>query len=134
MPTTRSNGVLTPATKRWYAYSMQIMARDLEVIRLVGNFSQLTSTHISMVIFGELASKTPAKRVLARLTRDKYLHRLNRRLPGGSKGGSPLFVYTLGPEAWKLYTRSTWRPMTSVNYHTLAIADAYVLSWILNRR
>lgn len=126
VPLTSQNGGLRTVTKLPYASSMQIAARDLAIIRLVGRFNQATAAQIAETIFHENASKTAQTRVLARLTKDKFLARINRRLPGGPKGGSPMYVYQLGPEGWRLFTRKRWPGLYAVNYHSLAIVDAYL--------
>jgi hypothetical protein len=105
---------------------MKMVARDLDVIRLVGSFSMLTAGQIDAILFADNASRTPATRVLKRLTDDKMLARITRRVPGGAQGGSPQYVYQLGPEGWRLFSRSRWRPRVAVDYHALAIGDAYV--------
>jgi hypothetical protein len=117
---------LDAGTKRYYASTMKIATRDLAIIRLVGRFQQATAAQIAETIFHENASRTAQTRVLARLTKDKYLARINRRLPGGPKGGSPMYVYQLGPEGWRLFTRKRWPGLYAVNYHSLAIMDAYL--------
>ncbi|MDQ0825389.1 hypothetical protein QFZ60_001562 [Arthrobacter sp. B2I5] len=134
MALTSHNTGLRAATKRPYASSMQIASRDLAIIRLVGRFNQASATQIAAVNFYENASKTVQTRVLARLTKDKYLARINRRLPGGPKGGSPQYVYQLGPEGWRLFTRKRWPGLYAVNYHSLAIMDAYLSVLNLERQ
>jgi hypothetical protein len=113
---------------------MQIATRDLAIIRLVGRFNQATAAQIAHAILYENSSKTVKTRVLARLTKDKYLARINRRLPGGPKGGSPQYVYQLGPEGWRLFTRRRWPGLLAVNYHSLAIMDAYLSVLRLERQ
>lgn len=45
---------------------------------------------------------------------------------GGALGGSGQYVYQLGPKGWDLCQRDgRYFPMRSVNYHTLAIVDAF---------
>jgi hypothetical protein len=121
------------ATTRCYASSMQIAHRDLAVIRLVGRFQQLTSAQISTAIFHEKRSKTSSTNVLRRLVRDRYLAHLNRPLPGGPQGGRGQYVYQIGPEGWKLFSRSRWRPSSSVNFHSLAIGDVYMQALQIER-
>lgn len=134
MPLTWADTRTRAATTHVYASSMQIAARDLAIIRLVGRFNQLTAGQIAAIVFYENSSKTASTRVLARLTKDRYIARINRRLPGGSKGGSPQYVYQIGPEGWRLFSRSRWSPSSAVNFHSLAIGDAYVQALQVERQ
>lgn len=53
--------------------------------------------------------------------------RIERRQAGGSRGGSGQYVYQLGPRGHTLFRDGRYIPMRSVNYHTLAIVDAYMI-------
>lgn len=52
------------ATQYLYRSSMQLLARDREILNLVSRFSQLSSGHIDALIFSELASRTPCSNAL----------------------------------------------------------------------
>lgn len=114
------------AAQYLYRSSMQLLARDREILNLVSRFSQLSSGHIDALIFSELASRTPCSNALRRLTGLGLLHRVNQMLPGGARGGSQRYCYALGPNAWRMYSSTRYRPQRTLNPHTLAIADAYV--------
>ena len=76
-------------------------------------------------------SELPARvcrRVLARLTRDRLLARLDRRV-GGVRAGSASYVYALGSEGGQLLAGTRYRvtePSSLFLDHTLAIADARI--------
>lgn len=101
--------------------------RDRQITLLIGQFGQLTSGQIKKLLFHDLASSTPTYRALERLTARKYLARIERRMVGGNGAGSGQYVYQLGSKGWELCKREgRYWPFRSVNYHTLAIGDAYV--------
>lgn len=92
----------------------------------VGRFGQLATSHVKAVFFKDV-SNTPCDRALVRLVRRRYLARIERRIVGGSGAGSGQYVYQLGPEGWKLCRKETrYWPYRAINYHMLAVADAYV--------
>jgi hypothetical protein len=105
----------------------QLSERDRAVVELVAKFGQMTTGQIRAGLFADLASATPLDRTLKRLVEQKHLSRL-KRLIGGDQGGSGQYVYQLGRAGWKLLDKSGayWAPR-SVNLHTLAIADCYVM-------
>lgn len=112
---------------------MEIDRRDLTITRYVAKFGQLSTAHIQALTFSDLQSHTPATRTLNRLVERKYLHRIERRLVGGSQGGSGQYVYQLGPEGHHLFHEGRWTPARAINYHSLAIADCYVMLMRLER-
>ena len=75
----------------------------------------------------QLAGARICRRVLARLTDERLLARLQRRV-GGVRAGSASFVYALGPIGRRLlderhrYTE----PSQLFLDHTLAVADAHI--------
>jgi len=105
---------------------MEILARDMQVLAHVGHFSQLTASQINSMVFIDSASKTTCTRSIKRLREDGLLTRINRRIPGGAEGGSPQYVYRLTEAGHKLFSRSKWRRINTVNYHHLEIGEAYV--------
>lgn len=106
---------------------MILSERDAAIVKLVGRFGQLAAGHVRALVFHTNQSPTPVNRVLARLTANKVLARIERRLVGGTGGGSGQSVYQLGPKGHTFLRieRRYW-PYRAVNYHMLAIADAYV--------
>jgi hypothetical protein len=106
---------------------MLIHDRDRQIVLSVARFGQLSSGHISLFHFNDLASETPMRRALDRLLDRGYLKRIERRLVGGTGAGSGQFVYQLGSAGHAFSRRQgKYWPFRTVDYHTLAIADAYV--------
>lgn len=100
--------------------------RDRQVVDLVRRFRLMTAEQIRSVVFGGLASKTPADRALARLMAAGYLARL-ARFVGGFGGGSGCYVYQLGRAGWRLMGKGGgYRPLRVVDMHTLTITECYV--------
>lgn len=100
--------------------------RDLDVLRLVARFKQVTSRQVSLLLF-EGTSYTPANRTLRRLTDANYLQRIERRVPGGSRGGSGQYVYSLGRRGFYSFFTGRYQPARTVNYHALGIVDCFVV-------
>jgi len=106
---------------------MLALDRDRQIVMSVGRFRQLAAAHIAALHFHDKASPTPLYRALERLVERKYLARIERRMVGGTGAGSGQYVYQLGREGWKLYGKGVkYWPYRAVDYHTIAIADAYV--------
>ncbi|WP_281356996.1 replication-relaxation family protein [Fodinicola acaciae] len=105
---------------------LPVSSRDVEVVRLVGRFRQMSARQIGSALFDGLASATPRERALKRLVERGYLVRLGR-LVGGDGGGSAQYVYQLGRRGWTMLGKSGayWAPR-AVSLHTLAIADCFV--------
>lgn len=100
--------------------------RDAQVVALVGRFRLMTAEQIRSVIFPSQASKTPLDRSLARLTASGYLTRL-ARMVGGPGGGSGQYVYQLGRAGWRMLGKGGgYRPLRTVDVHTLTIAECFV--------
>jgi hypothetical protein len=101
--------------------------RDRVIIGLVGQFKQLTTNQLAVLGLGLPPSHTSVKRVLARLVAGTYLARIARPV-GGMGGGSAQYVYQLGRAGHRLLggDGSYWAYL-SVNEHTLAIADSYMV-------
>ncbi|MCX4699008.1 replication-relaxation family protein [Streptomyces sp. NBC_01373] len=102
---------------------MELRERDFEVIRLVGTFTQLASTHISELLFADRSHTVPDK-VLGRLTQNGYLVRVGRRI-SGVKGGAGAYVFKLGRYGRALLDVEN-RQSTTVNNHALMVADVYL--------
>ncbi|OCC09534.1 replication-relaxation family protein [Streptomyces sp. PTY087I2] len=102
---------------------MQLTTRDIEVVRLVEQFSQLASTHISELVFADRSHSVP-DRVLSRLVRLGYLARVGRR-SSGDQGGAGAYVYQLGRYG-RVLVGAESRPAPNVSNHALLIADTYV--------
>jgi hypothetical protein len=71
-----------------------LAARDGDVVKLVGRFGQVTSSHIRVLLFAGLAPTT-LDRSISRLLKSNNLIRVGRRSHGAINGASP-FVYQLG--------------------------------------
>src|SRR5919197_6204346 len=106
--------------------------RDLEVIRSIAEHRFLTTRQIEALHFAdhatELAGARVCRRVLARLTDERLLARLQRRV-GGVRAGSASFVYALGPAGGRLIDgqrRRVIEPSTTFLTHTLAVAQTHV--------
>ena len=64
---------------------------------------------------------------MRRLVDRGYLLPVERRLVGGSRGGSGQVAYTLGRRGWFLmHEGEPYRVWRTINYHALAIADTYL--------
>lgn len=105
---------------------MVLPARSRSIVALVDMFGQATARHVQAVCFSDLSSATQCNRALRRLVDQRYLARIERRLVGGSKGGSGQWVYQLGVEGWKVCGRSgRYTRRTAVDYHALGITETY---------
>ncbi|KDN23131.1 replication-relaxation family protein [Amycolatopsis rifamycinica] len=101
---------------------MELSARDLEVLKLVGMFGQLASTHLVELVFADRSHSVPDT-VLGRLVRKKFLSRVGRRA-SSDKGGAGAYVYQLGRFGRSLLGVEG-RASPVVNNHALMIADTY---------
>jgi hypothetical protein len=112
--------------------SEHLSERDLAVIRSVKEHRFLTSGQIEDLHFddhtsGEAGARV-CRRVIARLTRDRLLSRLQRRI-GGVRAGSASFIYALGPVGSRLIDgqrRRFTEPSPLFLDHTLAVANARI--------
>jgi hypothetical protein len=113
---------------------MTLSPRDARIVQLVERFKQLSSAHIHELVFAGHASRTPCDRALLRLTQQNYINRIERKMVGGAGGGSGQYVYSLGRRGFfTLHDGGEFRRARAVNYHTLAIADAFVMLRRLER-
>jgi hypothetical protein len=105
--------------------------RDLVVIHSVQEHRFLTAPQIEMLHFADHSTPESGarvcRRVLARLTRERLLSRLQRRV-GGVRAGSASFVYALGPVGGRLVAdgRRLTEPSLLFLDHTLAVAEARI--------
>lgn len=101
-------------------------SRDEQIVRLVGQFQQLTTDQIQQLLFAEVTD-TPVYRALERLCKARYLVKVGRKLIHGVSGGSAPYVYSLGPVGWQHLYTGRYRLKRSVPYpHLLDVADAHV--------
>jgi hypothetical protein len=100
--------------------------RDYQVLQTIAQFKQVTAHHVHKLLFSDALSMYPCYRALNRLYKRNHLHRLEHRLIGGVRGGSSQYVWTLGYEAWRMFSDSPYRVPRSINFHTLEIANTYL--------
>jgi hypothetical protein len=106
---------------------LSLTGRDRQIVALIARFKQASSRQVHELLFTGV-SYTPADRALKRLTDRGYLTRIERRTVGGSRGGSGQYVYGLGRRGYFMhYDGGSFRPGRVVNYHALAILDAYLV-------
>jgi Replication-relaxation len=114
----------------------RLSARDVAIIRQVAELRLMSARQIQAIHFptaehdNEQAAIRARQRVLERLTRDRLLVRLERRI-GGIRAGSSGFVLTLGPLGQRVLAiggarRRTYEPTLRFLDHTLAIAQLVV--------
>jgi hypothetical protein len=105
--------------------------RDLSLIRSVHEHRFLTARQIEQLHFDDHATTEAGaricRRVLARLTNEHVLSRLQRRV-GGVRAGSASYVYMLGQVGSRLVAdgRRSTEPSPLFLDHTLAVADARI--------
>lgn len=110
-----------------------LSSRDAAVVDLVGRFRLVAAEQIRELLFFEQRSKTPLDRALKRLTDAGYLARIGR-IVGGFGGGSGQYVYQLGRAGWRQLGRGGgYRPLRTVDYHTLTITECFVILKRLER-
>lgn len=111
----------------------RLIARDLNILSQVADLRLMSARQIEVLHFPPENHLSPAaaarasRRVLERLTRDRLLRRLERRV-GGVYAGSAGHVYTLGTAGQRLleldYSRRRLRePSRLFVEHTLAISQ-----------
>lgn len=112
---------------------MTSVDRDLQVVRLVAEFEAMTISQIRGVLFAANASRTPVKRVVARLVAQKYLAPYKWRLTT-NRPGSAEKVYQLAVNGWRFIGyEGTYKRLEAFDRHKLAIADFYVALTSLER-
>jgi len=114
----------------------RLSERDLAIIRQVAELRLMSARQIQAVHFpdgehyNEQAATRARQRVLERLTRERLLIRLDRRI-GGVRAGSAGFVLALGPIGQRVLAtsgprRRSYEPTLRFVDHTLAIAQLVV--------
>jgi hypothetical protein len=123
---------MSASSRRLSLDGQQLSERDLAVLRSVRDHRFLSAPQVEELHFADHATKLAGARVcrkvLARLSRDRVLARLDRRV-GGVRAGSASFVYTLGPIGRRIVGGTSGRsgePSALFLDHTLAIADAHI--------
>lgn len=105
--------------------------RDLEVLCSVSRHRFLTAVQIEALHFDRHSTPTAAarvcRRVLARLTSERVLKRLERRV-GGVRAGSASYIYAVGPIGARLLEKPqrATEPSQLFLDHTLAIGDVHI--------
>jgi hypothetical protein len=111
----------------------RLSERDVALIHSVASHRFLTGRQLQRLHFAEHASPGSgarvARAVLARLSAQRILARLRRRV-GGVRAGSASYVYALGPVGRRLVGEEAGRrlsePSLTFLEHTLAIADVHL--------
>lgn len=122
----------------------RLSARDLAIIRQVARLRLMSARQIQAVHFpdsehdNEQAATRARQRVLARLTRERLLTRLERRI-GGVRAGSAGFVLALGLVGQRVLAldgprRRSYEPTYRFVDHTLAIAQLIVNVTLASRQ
>jgi len=117
--------------------------RDLQIVRQVGELRLMSARQIQTIHFPDAehengpAATRARQRVLERLSRERLLTRLERRI-GGVRAGSAGFVLALGPIGQRLVEptgprRRTYEPTLRFFDHTLAITQLVVDATIASR-
>ena len=117
----------------YYVGMAPIAGRDRAVVQFVARFKQATARQLHAALFSANASLTPVYRALHRLTDDRYLATIERRVVGGAKGGSGQRVYQLGPRGWTIFKSERFYQNRSVDYHALAVVDVFLTLMRLER-
>jgi hypothetical protein len=118
------------------------LVEELHRLRLASH-AQLTALLLGSASEASPASRARmARRTLARLTEQRVLARLERRI-GGVRAGSAGYCYYLGPVGQRLvafwagqgFTRGRFRPEPGSRYvrHRLAVSELYVQARLADR-
>lgn len=118
------------------AMSARLSERDRQVLEHLNALRLLGARDLQALLFPDDRHATAAtaarccRRVLERLTRDRFVVRLERRI-GGVRAGSASFVYTLGPLGQRVLEAGEPRrrhrePSDRFIDHTLAVAGFFV--------
>jgi hypothetical protein len=118
------------------ALQERLSAHDRQILEHVGVLRLLCARQIQALLFPDERHASPAtaarccRRVLERLTRERLLVRLERRV-GGVRAGSASFVYALGSLGQRVLDQGGPRrrlsePSERFVDHTLAVAEFFV--------
>jgi len=110
--------------------------RDRHILEHVGLLRLLSARQVQVLLFPPELHASPAtaarccRRVLERLTRDRLLVRLERRV-GGARAGSASFIYSLTTAGQRVLDQGEARrrlgePSVRFVDHTLAVADFWI--------
>lgn len=122
----------------------RLSERDLAVIRQVSELRLMSARQLQAIHFpdeaheNEQAATRARQRVLERLTRERLLIRLERRI-GGVRAGSAGFVLALGPVGQRILASNgvrqrAYEPTLRFVDHTLAIAELVVDATLASRQ
>lgn len=124
------------SSKGLEVFRQQLSARDINIIQQVYELRLMSGHQIEALHFSSenhksaLSAARSCRRVLAELTKNRLLVRLERRI-GGVRAGSASYIYAIGPVGHRLLTTERNRPRfreptaTFVD-HTLAVAQVVV--------
>jgi hypothetical protein len=121
----------------------RLSARDLAIIRQVAELRLMSARQIQALHFpdtehdNEQAATRARQRVLERLTRERLLIRLDRRI-GGVRAGSAGLMLALGPVGQRVLAtsgprRRSYEPTLRFVDHTLAITQLVVDTTVASR-
>ncbi len=114
--------------------SRDLSERDQQILTAVNEHRFLTARQVERLVFTDHASEVTAtricRRVLQRLTEQRLLVRLARRV-GGARAGSASYVYAIGPAGDRMLNdghRRRWvrEPTPVFLAHNLAVAEARI--------
>jgi hypothetical protein len=114
--------------------SRDLSERDQQILDAVNEHRFLTARQVERLVFTDHASEVTAtricRRVLQRLTEQRLLVRLARRV-GGARAGSASYVYAVGPAGDRMLNdghRRRWvrEPTPVFLAHNLAVAETRI--------
>ena len=112
----------------------ELSDRDQTILRLVAEVGVVSATQLQRLAFpplegSELSAARRSRRVLARLTDQGLLQRLERRI-GGVRAGSAGYLYRLGGQGRRVLGQARrdrrWEPGQRFVDHCLAVAELHV--------
>lgn len=123
-------------SRRLTSLQARLSQRDLAIIGQVAELRLMSACQIEAIHFpitehtSDLAAARAARRVLERLSRDRLLVRLDRRI-GGVRAGSASYVYVLGHVGQRVLELGGPRkrlrePSITFTDHTLAVSQLVV--------
>ena len=119
-----------------FALQERLSARDRQILEYVGALRLLSAAQVQALLFPDQQHASPmtaarcCRRVLERLTRERLLVRLERRV-GGARAGSASFIYSLGSLGQRVLDQGGPRrrlsePSARFVDHTLAVGEFFV--------